>query len=72
VEPLADVEVKLPGVMLMLVAPLVIQLKVLLAPAVIVVGLAVKEETMGFVTTGFTVTATVAVVEPALLVAVNV
>jgi hypothetical protein len=58
--------------MIRLVAPLLTQLKVLLAPAVMLVGLAVKEEIVGFAATGFTVTVAVAVVEPALLVAVNV
>lgn len=39
VEPLACVEVKLPGVMAMLVAPLVVQLRVELLPDVMVEGL---------------------------------
>ena len=71
VEPLADVEVKDPGVMLMLVAPLVAQLSVLLAPAAMLVGLAVKELMVGF-EADVTVTVTVVVEEPALLVAVSV
>jgi hypothetical protein len=41
------VEVKDPGVMLMLVAPLVTQLSVLLVPALTLVGLAAKEVTTG-------------------------
>jgi hypothetical protein len=72
VEPLADVEVNEPGVMLMLVAPLVDQLNVLLLPEVIVVGLAANELIVGFVGAGLTVTVSVLVVEPALFVAVNV
>jgi hypothetical protein len=47
VEPLADVEVKLPGVMLMLVAPLVPQLSVLLPPAVMLAGFPVNELIVG-------------------------
>ena len=43
VEPLADVDVKLPGVMEIAVAPLVDQESVTLVPDVIVVALAVKE-----------------------------
>lgn len=47
VEPLADVEVKVPGAMAMLVAPVTDQLRMLLAPEVRVVGLAVKEVIVG-------------------------
>ena len=47
VEPLADVEVNVPGVMAMLVAPLTDQLSVLLEPEVMLVGLAVKELIVG-------------------------
>ena len=61
-------DVKVPGVMAMLVAPDVVQLSVLLDPEVIVVGLAVKELTAGLLT----VTVTVDVVEPVALVAVSV
>jgi hypothetical protein len=57
--------------MLMLVAPLVPQLKVLLPPAVMVVGFAVNELIVGF-TAVATVTVTVAVTDPALFVAVSV
>ena len=46
-DPVADVEVKLPGVMAMLVAPDVIQLSVLLEPELTPVGLAVKELIVG-------------------------
>ena len=70
-EPLADVDVNVPGVMAMLVAPVVAQLSVLLAPAVMLVGLALKELMVGLVA-AFTVTVTVAVVEPAAFVAVSV
>jgi hypothetical protein len=47
VEPLADVEVKVPGAMEMLVAPVTDQLNVLLEPEVIVVGLAVNDTIAG-------------------------
>jgi hypothetical protein len=72
VEPLAAVEVKVPGVMAMLVAPLVAQLSVLLEPDVMLVGLAVKVLMVGFVGAGATVMVAVAVVEPVALVAVRV
>jgi hypothetical protein len=72
VEPFADVEVKVPGVMATVVAPLVVQLSVLLAPAVMVVGLAVKELMVGLVGAGFTVTVVVEVGEPVALVAMRV
>ena len=71
VEPLADFEVNVPGVMAMLVAPVVAQLSVLLEPEVTLVGLAVKELTTGLLAV-FTVTVTADVVEPALFVAVSV
>lgn len=70
VEPLAAVEVKVPGVIATLVAPLVAQLKVLLAPEAMLVGLAVNEVMDGKLLD--TVTVTVAVTEPAVLVAVKV
>jgi len=54
VEPLADVEVNVPGEMEILVAPVVVQLKVLLAPELIAVGFAVKEEIAGIVGELFT------------------
>ena len=71
VEPLANVDEKVPGVMAMLTAPVVAQLSVLLEPEVILVGLAVKELMVGLLN-GFTVTVNVDVVEPAALVAVRV
>ena len=71
VEPLADVDVNVPGVMARLVAPVVAQLSVLLEPEVILVGLAVKELIIGLLAV-FTVTVSVDVVEPAALVAVSV
>jgi hypothetical protein len=71
VEPLADVEVNVPGVMARLVAPVVAQLSVLLEPEVILVGLAVKELMVGLLGM-FTVTVSIDVVEPAALVAVSV
>ena len=71
VEPLANVEVNVPGVMAMLVAPLVAQLSVLLEPELMLVGLAVKELMLGLLA-AFTVTVTVDVTEPALSVAVSI
>ena len=71
VEPLADVEVNVPGVMASLLAPVVTQLSVLLEPEVIPVGLAVKELITGLLAE-FTVTVSVDEVEPAALVAVRV
>lgn len=47
VEPLADVEVNVPGVMARLAAPVVIQLRVLLEPEEIVAGLAANELIVG-------------------------
>jgi hypothetical protein len=73
VEPLADVEVKEPGVMPTLVGPEVIQLSVLLEPAVMLEGLAMKELIVGLLELFvFTVTVTVDVAEPDELVAVSV
>jgi len=54
-----------------LVAPVVAQLKVLLEPEVMLVGLAVKELIVGLLAP-FTVMVSVDVVEPAVLVAVSV
>lgn len=71
VEPLADVDVNVPGVMARLVAPLVAQLNMLLEPEVIVEGLAVKEPIVGLPVV-YTVTVNVEIAEPAGLVAVNV
>jgi hypothetical protein len=70
VEPLANVDVNVPGAMAILVAPVVAQLSVLLEPEVILVGLAVNELMVGF-SAVVTVTVSVDVVEPAALVAVN-
>jgi hypothetical protein len=47
VEPFADAAVKAPGVTATLVAPVVTQLSVLLEPDVMLVGLAVKDVTVG-------------------------
>jgi len=47
VEPLADVEVKVPGVMAILVAPAAAQLSVLLVPEFMLVGFAVNEVIVG-------------------------
>jgi hypothetical protein len=73
VEPLGEVEVKVPGVMAIVVAPVVAQLSMLLEPELMLVGLAVKELTVGLPGV-FVVTVTVAVdvAEPAALVAVSV
>lgn len=62
---------KVPGVIAMLVAPVVAQLSVLLEPALMLVGLAVKELTVGLLAV-FTVTVTVDVVEPEAFVAVSI
>ena len=47
VVPVADVDVKVPGVMAILAAPVTIQLSVLLVPEVMLVGFAVKEAMVG-------------------------
>jgi hypothetical protein len=47
VEPLASVEVKVPGAMAMLVAPVTAQVSVLLAPELIVAGLAANKVITG-------------------------
>lgn len=49
VEPLADVEVNVPGVIAIVVAPLVVQLNVLLSPEGIAAGLAINVATVGAV-----------------------
>jgi hypothetical protein len=72
VELLADVEVNAPGVMAMLVAPVVTQLSVLLEPELMLAGLAVNELIVGAFIGTVTVTVAVAVVEPPALVAVSV
>jgi hypothetical protein len=71
VEPLANADVNVPGVMAILVAPVVAQLSVLLAPELMLVGLAVNELMVGLAA-AVTVTVSLDVVEPAALVAVNV
>ena len=71
VEPVADVDVKVPGVMARLVAPVVVHASVLWAPEVILPGLAVKELMTGLLG-GLIVTVAVAVVDPVALVAVSV
>jgi hypothetical protein len=47
IDPVADVDVNVPGVMAILVAPAVAQLSVLLAPEFMPVGLAAKELIVG-------------------------
>ena len=47
IEPLADVDVNVPGVMAILVAPAAAQLSVLLVPEIMLVGSAVKEVIVG-------------------------
>jgi hypothetical protein len=71
VELLAADDVKLPGVMATLVAPLATQLNLLLDPEVILEGLAANEVMVGF-PVAFTVTVAVDVTDPAALVAVSV
>jgi hypothetical protein len=46
-EPLADVDVNVPGVMAILVAPVVTQLNVLFAPGFTLVGFAANEVIVG-------------------------
>ena len=70
-DPLADVDVNVPGVMAILVAPVVAQISVLLDPDAMVASLALKELMTGLLAV-LTVTVAVATVEPAELVAVNV
>jgi hypothetical protein len=64
------VEVKVPGVMAMLVASVVAQLSELLEPEEMLVGLAVKELIVGLLAL-VTVMVTVDVAEPSALVAVS-
>jgi hypothetical protein len=64
------VDVKLPGVMAILVAPVVAQLSVLLDPEGMLVGLALNEVTVG-VPAALIVTVAVDVAEPDELVAVS-
>jgi hypothetical protein len=71
VEPLADADANVPGVMAMLEAPLADQFNVLLEPKVMLAGLAVKELMVGLLA-ALTVTVCVEVVEPLALVAVSV
>ena len=71
VEPLAELDVKFPGAIAMLVAPVVAQLSVALEPAVMLAGLALKELIDG-PACPFTVTVNVDVVDPVAFVAVNV
>jgi hypothetical protein len=71
VEPLANPDVNVPGAMATLAAPAVVQLSVLLAPEVILAGLAMNELIVGLAAV-VTVTVNVAVVEPAAFVAVSV
>ena len=71
VDPLADVDVNVPGVMAILLAPIVAQLSVLLNPDAILAGLAVNELIVGLAA-AVTVTVSVDVLEPAAFVAVSV
>jgi hypothetical protein len=71
VVPLAEADVNVPGVMVMVAAPVVVQLKVLIPPNAMLAGLAVNEPIAGRF--GWvTVTVVVAVADPVLLVAVSV
>jgi len=73
VEPVALVEVKVPGVIAMEVAPVTDQERELLEPELIVVGFAANELIAGLLgPEAFTVTVAVAVTEPEELVAVSV
>jgi hypothetical protein len=72
VDPLAEVDVNVPGVIAIVVAPLVAQLKLLLDPELTLVGFAENELIVGVLPTAFTVTVTVFVDEPVELVAVSV
>jgi flagellar biosynthesis protein FliR len=63
--------VNVPGVMAMLLAPVVAQLNVLLDPEVMLVGFALNELIVGLLA-AVTVTVVVAVVEPEAFVAVSV
>ena len=71
VEPLAETDVNVPGVMAILAAPVVVQFSVLLEPEVMLVGLAEKEVIVGLLVP-FMVTVRVDVAEPAAFVAVSV
>jgi hypothetical protein len=71
VEPLALEDVNVPGVIAIVVAPVVVQLNVLLAPAAILVGFALNELIVGLLAAA-TVTLAVAVTAPAAFVAVSV
>ncbi len=70
-EPLASVEVNVPGVMAILVAPLVDQFSVLLEPELMLAGLAVNELIVDLLEL-FTVMVCEEVTEPAASVAVSV
>lgn len=70
-EPLANAEVNVPGVMAILVAPLVDQFSVLLEPELMLAGLAVNELIVGMLEL-FTVTVCAEVTEPVVSVAVSV
>ena len=72
VDPLAEVDVNVPGVIAIVVAPLVAQLKLLLDPELTLVGFAENELIVGLLPAAFTVTVTVFVDEPVELVAVSV
>jgi hypothetical protein len=72
VDPFAELEVNVPGVIVIVAAPLVAQLKLLLDPELTLVGFAENELIFGLLPTAFTVTVTVFVDEPVELVAVSV
>jgi hypothetical protein len=71
VEPVADVDVKVPGEIATVVASVVAQLSVLLAPELMPVGFAVKDVIVGLASAAMA-TVALAVAEPAALVAVRV
>jgi hypothetical protein len=67
IDPVADVEVKVPGVMAIDAAPVTFQLSELLEPSEMVAGLALNDVISG----AFTVTMILDVTEPAEFVAVR-
>jgi len=71
VEPVADDDANVPGVMATLAAPIVVQLSVLLEPEVTLVGFAENESMVGLLVP-LIVTVAVDVAEPVALVAVSV
>ena len=65
IDPLDDVDAKVPGVTVTLVAPVAVQLSVVLVPAVMAAGLAVNAEIVGAGTCGVVGNGDVQPVNPA-------